>query len=179
MALKRLANGQYVIKSAKEAAAAMGLFQTLAEEVAALRQEHGITEIEEDQIELKKAVTQFMIDKSISDIKIPERDGMYGKLIEQGYDKRVIATQEELDEYQSGDAVLVSPDVIPLRKLFLKKFGKGTDEFKAAWKRATKAVADVPELEMMVGEEILSVKELAQCYAEKKKKPYLRIFGKE
>ena len=74
---------------------------------------------------------------------------------------------------------LVAPDVIPPRKLFVKKFGKGTAEFKAAWKRATKPVADVPELEMMVGEDLLTVKELAKCYAEKKKTPYLRIFGKE
>jgi len=179
MALKRLSNGQYVIKNAKEAAAAMGLFQTLVEEVEALREEHGIKEIEEDQIELKRAVTAYMIEKEISDIKIPDRDGMYGKLIEQGYDKRVIATSEELEDYVRDGKELVAPKVIPLRKLFVKKFGKGTKEFKEAWKRATKPVADVAELEHMVAEEILTVKELAQCYAEKKKTPYLRIFGKD
>ena len=178
MALKRLSNGQYVIKTAKEAAAAMGLFQTLQEEVEEIREEHGLKEIEEDQVELKRAVTAYMLDKGVSDIKIPERSGMYGKLIEQGYDKRVIATAEELDDYMADGKDLIAPDVIPLRKLFVKKFGKGTAEFKAAWKRATKPVADVAELEHMVAEGELTVKELAKCYAEKRKTPYLRIFGK-
>lgn len=178
MALKRLNNGQYVISNAKEAAAALAMFQTLAEEVEAIREANGLKEIEEDQIELKRGVTSFMLSKGITDIKIPERDGMYAKLIEQGYDKRVIATQEELEEYIAGGKELVAPKVVPLRTLFVKKFGKGTKEFKEAWNRATKRIADVAELEMMVAEDQLTVKELAGCYAEKKKTPYLRIFGK-
>jgi hypothetical protein len=178
MALKRLSSGQYVIKSAKEAAAAMAMFQTLVEEVEQIREENGLKEIEEDQIELKRAVTAYMVENEISDIKIPDRDGMYGKLIEQGYDKRVIATADELAEYVVDGKLLVQPNVVPLRKVLAKKFGKGTKEFKAAWKRATKPVADVAELEQMVAEGKLTVKELSKCYAEKKKTPYLRIFGK-
>lgn len=177
MALKRLSNGEYVISSRKEAQAALVMFETLQAEVEEIRRQHDLQEIEQDQVELKRGVTAWMLTNEVSDIEI-DKSGKYGKLIEQGYDKRVIATQAELDEYVVDGKALVNPKITPLRKLFVKKFGKGTAELKEAWNRATKRVADVQALEEMVAEGEITVKELAKCYAEKKKTPYLRIFGK-
>lgn len=177
MALKRLANGQYVIGSKKEALSALTLFHTMQDEIDEIREKYGLREIEEDQIELKKAVTAWFISSGTEELEVPERDGMYGKLIEQGYDKRIIATDEELAEYTDSDRPLVQEKVIPLRKVLVKKYGKGTKEFKEIWNRCTKRVADPTEIEKLIADGELTVKEVAKSYAEKKKTPYLRFFG--
>lgn len=179
MALKRASNGTYIISSEKEAKTALNLFQALADEMQAIREEHGLQEMEEDAIELKRAVTHFMVGKGKKRIEIPDYPGMYGTLIESGYDKRIIATKEELDDYMSDDKPVIQEKVTPLRTFLLKKYGKGTKEFKEAWNRLTKKVADEDAIAEAINAGEFTVEQISKCYIEKQKAPYLRLFGKD
>lgn len=181
MAVKRKDNGAYEIKNLKQAKEALGLFQTLKAEYDEIRQENDMVEMELDQVELKKAVTRWCIEAKVDRIQIDKTT--HATLIEQAYDATFIGTDEEIptkreDLLRMG---LIGPKgeirkVTSLRKIIKRKYKKNPKKAKEIWNQVTRRVVIKSEVEELVAEGILTIDDLAPCYVEKAKAPYLRIF---
>jgi hypothetical protein len=166
MALTRTLSGQYVIKSKAQAKSALALMQELKDEISALSKEHGIDEMMQDAVELKKAVEGFMIEKDIDEIQIDNES--YGKLIKGGYDRHWVLLDSEIPE----DA----PGVKSLRSILKKKYKGQPAQFKEVMRRITKRIPDAEKIEEAVSDGTLRESEIAPAFVEKEKKPYLRVF---
>jgi hypothetical protein len=181
MALKQLSNGTYEIRNMKDAVAALNLFQTLTEEIDELMQEHGITEMMQDSVELKKSVTKWAVDTKTERI---DYEGHHAALISQNYDARFIGTKDEIptdrnELYRIGAVDEHGREVrkiVPLRTILKRKFKKNPAKVKELWSRVTVRVVDKEAVEEIISEGILSVDEIAPCFVEKVKAPYLRSF---
>jgi hypothetical protein len=166
MALTRTQNGQYVIKSKPQLKAALVLMQELKDEISEAMKEHGIDEMQQDAVELKKAAEGYMTTKDIDEIQLT--NGSYAKLIRGGYDRHWVLNDSEIPEN--------APGVKSLRSILKKKFGGNTLGYKDAMRRITKRIPDAERIEEAVSEGLLTEKEIAPAFVEKEKKPYLRIF---
>jgi len=181
MALKQLSNGTYEIRNMKDAVAALNLFQTLDEEIIELMQEHGITEMMQDAVELKKAVTKWAVETKTERI---DYEGHHATLISQNYDARFIGTKDEVptdraELYRYGIVDEHGREVrkiVPLRAILKKKFKKHPAKVKEIWQRATVRIVDKEAVEELISEGVLTVDEIAPCFVEKTKAPYLRPF---
>jgi len=181
MALKQLSNGTYVIRNMKDAVAALNLFQTLDEEITELMQENGITEMMQDAVELKKAVTKWAVETGTERI---DYDNHHASLISQNYDAKFIGTTAEIprtrEELYRVGAVdehgREIREIVPLRTILKRKFKKNPAKVKELWKRVTVRVVNKEAVEELISEGILTVDEVAPCFVEKSKSPYLRSF---
>jgi hypothetical protein len=171
MALKMLSNGQYQVRSLKEAQEALLGMRNLEAEIKELMDEHGITEMMQDATEMKKAATAYAVENNLDQIQCK---GFHATLIQQSYGTQFLATDEDVREAQvDTDRPLKS-----LRSILRKKFGpltKGSRSLEI-WKRVTKPVIDKAALDDVVSEGLLNVKEITPAFVEKKKAPYLRVF---
>lgn len=173
--LKRNDNGTFDIRTEEQARKALEGMANLQAEIAELQAEHGISEMMDDAAELKKGATEWakaQRRKPGDQVRI-ECDGFHAVLIEQAYDARFIATEDDL----TGDEPTVRK-IKPLRAIIRKKFGPFTKGSKSSqiWKRITKSVVDKDALDEVVAEGLLTVKEITPAFVEKKKAPFLRVF---
>ena len=160
-------NGAYRVSNEKEAIQAISQMQRLEEEIQKFEEKHGIAEMRRNATELKKAAQRFCVESGVDVLNLP--DGSYGRVITQGHNRRWILRTEDVPDGATGAK--------SLRAILAKKLGKGTEDFKEAWKRATKMVADPDGIEELVNDGIVSPNEIAPAYVEETKAPYLRIFG--
>lgn len=173
MALKRDKAGRYIVKTVKDATEALMLMQTLKKEIEELEEEHGIGDMRTDAVEAKKAAEAFMVDKQMDVINLP--DGSYGRLRQDGYNRRWILEDDELPSGSKAKS---------LRKLIkrsLKKRYKGKDRqqkeaFKEIWSRVTKRVADTEGIDEVIAEGLLEETEISDAFVEDKKKPFLMVY---
>lgn len=164
--LKANENGTYTITNKEGAIKALGMMQERSEEAIQLSKEYGITDLQREAAELKKAATAFCVAKGIEKLDLGDS---YASLRQDGYDRRWIATKDELAEVDA-------PDAVPLRTILKREFSTG--QFKEIWNRITRRVVDPDALQEAIDEGILNEEEIAPAFVEKKKSPYLRIYGK-
>jgi hypothetical protein len=185
MALKRKENGEFVITNMKQAQSALIHMRALKAECDEIRKAEGLDEMEMDQVELKKAVTRWAVAAGIDRIEID--DGVWATMIAQNYDAHFIGTDADIpttreEMFRLGildDDGTVKRSIIPLRKIIFRKFKKNPKMQKEIWNRVTKRVVVKEEVEEIVAEGILTVDDIAPCFVEKAKTPYLRIYEGE
>jgi hypothetical protein len=164
-------NGTYTIKTAEEARTAFKLHLKREEQIAKKMSEAGIVKLMDESKELKKAASEFQIKKKLDRIELP--DGRYAKRVVGGYDKRFIATDDEL-EAELGSF----PDgARSLESILTEKFASKPKRRAKIWARVTKTTVDKTALDAVVSEGLLSAEELAPAFVEKEKQPYVRIYG--
>jgi hypothetical protein len=173
MALKRLKNGQFQVKNVEEAREALIGSENLKEEVQALMQEHGITEMMEDAAEMKKAATAWAANTDTPRIDLGNgRQGEpYALLRRDKYGGTWIASSDDID----GNTPV---SVIPLLYILRKKF-KNKTERSEIWNRITKRTVDQDALDRVVREGLLTAEEIAPAFYEKEKAPFLIVYGKK
>jgi hypothetical protein len=169
VALKILTNGQYVVKTKAQAIEALQMMETIKEEVAAIRKRHGMDDLEQDAVELKKAVTRYCTSNGVDRLDFTHDKSHYHGTLIAGYDKKWLLTTDDLRSAGQPTGAKA------LRSILKRKF-LNADEFKRVWSRATKRVADPEGIDALVSEGILSERDIAPALAEKPRTPYLRIF---
>jgi hypothetical protein len=147
---------------------------TLQTEIAEVKKETGLDDMEKDLASFKAALRDFMLAKDKDHI---EGDGFHGTLVKGSGGSRWIADEDdltpELDERCK-----------PLKQIIMEKFGVNTlqgksDEVRKArrlWNRVTRRVVDPEAIEEAVSEKLLDVDEISPAWIEIERKPYLRIF---
>jgi hypothetical protein len=166
MMLTRTKSGQFSLKSKADVKAALLLMQELKDDIATLKREHGIDELEQDAVELKKAAEGYMVAKDVDEIQL--EGGNYAKLIRGGYDRHWVLNDSEITDQ--------TPGVKSLRSILKKKFGGNTIGYKDAMRRITKRIPDAEKIEEAVSEGLLTEKEIAPAFVEKERRPYLRVY---
>jgi hypothetical protein len=157
MALKRNANGQYVLKNAAEASRALEMMERLQAEVAELEKEHGIDEMKMDCVELKKAATAYLVNNG--DESLTFGGNRIAKIVRAVHSKVWVGTKEDLAK---GN---YEPTVKPLRSLVDKE----------TWMQITTRVPDPAKIDEAVAEGIVTANKIAPAYVETTKAPYLSI----
>lgn len=157
MALKRTANGQYIIKTKAEAVRALTMMENLKDEIAEIQKEQGIDEMMQDCTELKKAATQWCIANKTEVLEIKEI-GKVAKMIRAVSGKRWIGTKDDMTDELDGAK--------PLRSLVSKE----------VWMQITKRVPDPEKIDQAVAEGVITAKKVAPAYVETTKAPYLGIY---
>ena len=99
----------------------------------------------------------------------------HATLIEQFYDQRYIATDDEIP----GN-LPEGREVVSFQSMIEKKFKSSVktkgSKARKIWLRATKRALDKEAVEQLVAEDVISISELAQCFIEKAKTPFIRVF---
>jgi len=168
--LKVLEDGTIVIRNKADATKAMAKFIELRDESIRLKKQHGIDDMDAECVALKVAVTEWMVAEELDRLEISKT--AHGTLIEQSYDSRWIATEEDMEGLDLPEA----REVVPLKKILVRKFKRNPVKFKEVWARITKPVVVMDRVEEIVAEGIISVDEISPAFVEKKKRPYLRLF---
>jgi len=169
VALKMNVNGQYVVTSKKQAIEALVMMHTLKDEIAEIRKKAGLDELEQDAVELKKAVTGYCVNHGVERLDFEhDDDPMHGTLVK-GYDRTWLLTDED---FRSAGAPVGAKS---LRRILRRKFG--SEDFKRIYARITKRVLDPEELDALVTEGVIDADEIAPAFVEKPRTPYLRIFN--
>lgn len=169
MKLKKNKNGTFTVSSSKELSAAWNEHLSIEQTIAGLMRKHGITDLMVTSTELKKAVTKYQVAKKID--RVDFSDGRYAKLVAGGYDKRFIATDEELE---SGD---FPKGAKSLEAILAKKFADKPNRLKKIWKRIAKTTIDKTALDAVIAEGLLKIEDVEAAYVEKPKAPYVRVYG--
>lgn len=151
--------------SQKDVAKVLKMHLDLEAEIQHLFEEHGIVDLQEKSAALKAQATQWAVENEVARIEID--DAHHATLIEQFYNARFIGTEDDLE----GDEKV---GVVPLRAILRKKLGK--ERAKEVWNSVTRRVVDKDLLESVISEGVISVDDIAPCFVEKAKKPYLRVF---
>jgi len=173
MALKPAANGEYNVRNLKEAKEALQLMRAIAEEVREIYEEHGITQLQDDSTELKKAATRWAVASKTE--RIDFDSGFHATLVSQSYDPRYVATDEDMpDELPEGRKVIPLQTII--EKKFKSKVSKPGSKAREVWFSITKRVIDREAIDQAVADGVFKVDDVAPAFVEKQKAPYLRIF---
>lgn len=168
MALKILTNGQYVIKSKKQAIEALQMMQTLKDEIEEIRKDHGLGELEQDATELKKAVTAYCSNNGIDRLDFAHDDAPFHGTLVAGHDTRWILSKDDL--VSAGQP----KGAKSLRAILRAKLS--TEDFKYAWAKVTKRVVNPEGIDELVTEGMVSENDVAPALVEKPRTPYLRIY---
>jgi hypothetical protein len=168
VALKILSNGQYVVKTKKQAIEAMQMMGTMKDEISAIRKKYGLDEMEQDATELKKAVTRYCVENNVDRLDYEHENSNYHGTLVAGFDKKWILTQDDLRS--AGQPAGAKP----LRTILKDKFS--AEEFKRVWARATKRIADPEGIDALVSDGVLDEDDVAQALVEKPRTAYLRIY---
>jgi len=173
MALKPAANGEYNVRNLKEAKEALQLMRAIAEEIREIYEEHGITQLEADATELKKAATRWAVTSKTERIDFDA--GFHATLISQTYDPHYIATDDDMP-----DELPDNREIIPLQTIIEKKFkskvAKPGSKARKVWFSITKRVIDREAIDQAVADGVFTVDDVAPAFVEKQKAPYLRVF---
>lgn len=133
-----------------------------------LKQEHGISELEDEISEGKKVLAAVMGEHKLAQI---EGEGFHATLIKAVKARYWILTDD--------DEIPVGYKAKSLKSIIRKKhgpFSKGSISQRLWTRYVTKRVADPEGIERAVAEGLLTQKEVAAAYIEEEKQPYVRIF---
>jgi len=156
MALKPLKNGQYKITTRAQAKEALQLMLEKEQAVSELEEKHGIKEMKQDAVELKKAATAYMDEKDITALEFP---GKVAKLI-RGVDEIWINTREDLRRIPAAAGART------LRSILSREM----------WMQITKRVVDPEKLDDAVARGDISEDEISDALYEKPRAAYVRVF---
>ncbi len=165
--IKRLQNGQYKVTTQKEAVEALNAMRSLRDEITELMQEHGIAEMQEDATELKKAATAWAANSGVNKIQLGGK--VYALLRRDKYGGQWIATDDDFTDD-------IPPNVVPLLRVLRSKI-KNKQARSEIWNRVTKRRVDPDALQRVIDEGVLTTEDVAPCYTEKDKAPFLMIYG--
>jgi hypothetical protein len=169
-------NGTFTVGSEMGAVSALQRMERLNEKISQIQQKYGIHEMMAEASALKKAATEFAIRESLEsgseDYAIEIDDDHYARLIRQGYDRRWLADEVDLQD------PTIPRKAKPISSIIKKKFGSFTkgSEARKVWMRVTRRVVDPEALQEVIDEGILSEDEVAPALVQKLKSPYLRVF---
>lgn len=167
--LNRMIDGH--LKSKAEVKRALKRVEGLAAEIADIEERFGLPAMRAEAVALKKAATDYMVENEIETLEL-DKTGKYARLIQSAHHRRWVLRASEFDGVSPPEGFR------SLRGILLGKFGVGTQNFKTAWKTATKQVPDPEGIQLLVAENFITEKELEPAYVEEEKAPYLRVFGK-
>ena len=160
------------ISDVDSAAAAGERLLAMQTELANLRQQTGIERLEQRIDEYKTKLRDFCVEAEEETINL--QGGRYVRLVQSASERRIIGTTEELNAISDSEGQPTG--MKSLMRILQEKFP--TDKrWVEIWRRATKPIPDISAIEQLVSEGILSVEDLQPAYYEKKKSPYIRIFG--
>jgi hypothetical protein len=142
----------------------------MKDEIDEIKKESGIDEMELDCVELKRAVTAFMVENSLDRLNF--KKGFHGTLVRATYGATWIGERSQLTDDAPGYAV-------PLKELLTKKFKRSPDKAKKMWLRLTTRIPDPIKIEEAIAEGVITVQDVAPAWWEKDKSPYLRIFSSD
>jgi len=170
MALKRLQNGQYEVKTLKQAKEALMTMRELQSSISELMEEHGITEMMEDASELKKAATRWAAssDTPRIDLGNGRKGEPYALLRRDKYGGTWIATDDDITD-------AAPPKATSLLSILRGKYRDKTIRSEI-WNRVTKRTIDQDGLKRVVDEGLLSDSEIAPAFYEKEKAPFLIVY---
>lgn len=153
---KRLKNGQFRITTKDQAQEALAVVLELQDQIDALEAEHGIKEMREDAVELKKAATAFM---DMRNVDVFQLDGKIARLI-RSYSSRWIGTKADIDEKTPAGTRT-------LRSIVGKEM----------WMKISKRVADPDLIAQAVADGTVDEGEISDAYVEIPRAPYVRFFS--
>jgi hypothetical protein len=167
-------NGFIEITNAKDAKEALQSAKNLQDEIAEVKAESGLDELEKDLTAYKAALRDFMVR---SDIEHVEGDGFHGTLVKGSGGSRWITDEDDRADLDPARCR-------PLKSIIMEKFGVNTlkgkhpkvQEARKLFNRITKRVADPEAIEEAVNEKLLDVDEISPAWVEIQRAPYLRIF---
>jgi hypothetical protein len=155
------------VNSFEEARDALRQMRLLNLRVKSLMEEHGITDLQEEAAELKKAATEWAVKSDTERIDLGK--GIYARLRRDKYGGTWVATDEDLEGAPAS--------AVPLYEILRLKFPKKPQSLKRLWASVTKVSVDPEELQRAVLEGHLTADEIAPAYWEKEKSPFLIIYG--
>ena len=162
------------VTSFEKARDALKAIQSRKDKIESLMTQHSIYKMQAEIEALKEAATAWAVESETEriDFQIGKKH-FHATLVEQAYGSQFIGTEDDMPADASSDAK-------PLSEILAEKFGGSIDKkgslARKVWLRVTKRVVDKEAVEELVAEKALTVDELAPCFYEKQKKPYLRIF---
>lgn len=167
--MKVLNNGYIEIKTKKDAKEALQNAKNLQDEIAEVKKETGLDDLEKDLTAYKAALRDFMVRNEMEAV---EGEGFHGTLVKGSGGSRWLTDDDDL----TGD----EPNRCRTLKLIIEeKFGESVKRKGAArraWLKVTRRVADPEKIEAAVAEGVLDVDEISDAWIEIERKPYLRIF---
>lgn len=171
MALKRLQNGQYEVKTLKQAQEALKTMGELNASISELMEEHGITEMMADAAEMKKAATHWAAntDTARIDLGNGRKGEPYALLRRDKYGGTWLATDDDI----TNEA---PPKAVSLQWILRKKYRDKTTRSEI-WNRITKRSVNQDGLKRVIDEGLLSDSEIAPAFYEKEKAPFLIVYG--
>jgi hypothetical protein len=158
VALKRLRNGTFEVKTKAQAVEAFKTSQELSEAVRELEKENGIDEMRMDSTEMHLAATRYMADKKIKALEIPGISKV-AKLI-QGSRSMWLETKDDLKKQGVPDGARSVRQIVG----------------KEVWKQITKRALDPDKLAEAVATGVVDEDEVNQAYVEIPNAPYVRIY---
>jgi hypothetical protein len=151
MKLKRNVNGTYTIKSKAEAEEALRLLEEIEEEISPKMIQ---------ATELKKAATQYAVDKKLDVIQL---DGCYYRQINRAT-RFWVGTDDDVPDGLTN--------VKSLQSLVKGKKANG----KPLWQLITKRVPDPEKISEAVGKGWVEETEIQEAFVEKPQRPFLQRF---
>lgn len=158
MALKRLKNGTFEVKTKAQAVEAFERSQELAEGIRELEKEHSIDEMRIDSTEMHKAATRYMEGKRLKALEIPGLSKV-AKLVE-GSRGMWIETKADLKKLKNDAGVRSVRQIV------------GAD----IWKQITTRKLDPDKLAECVATGLIDEDEVNEAYVELPNAPYVRLY---
>src|SRR5262245_5737620 len=129
------------VTSMKTAQNALMTFLAKRAELDRLKAEHGISELENELVEIKKRVTDWAAENDVDRIDLG--DAGHATLIRGVYGGHYVGTAEDV----TGDEGRV---VTPLRTIIYRKYKNDSDKAKRMWFAVTKRLPDPESIDRMV-----------------------------
>lgn len=162
-------NGFIEITNAKDAKEALQNAKNLQDEIAEVKAESGLDDLEKDLIAYKAALRDFMVRAKMDHVEGP---GFHGTLVKGAAGSRWITDEDDISDTDPARCK-------SLKQIIEEKFGESVKRkgpARRAWLKITKRVADPEAIEEAVNEKLLDVDEISPAWVEISRAPYLRIF---
>jgi hypothetical protein len=130
----------------------------LRDKAEVLMKKHGITAMLDAADDLKREVTDYCAAFEIERLEL--KDGRYGRLVTSVQERVWVGTKADL----RADA----PEyVMPLKSLVPSEL----------WQKITKRIPDPEKIEKAIQQGLITPDEIAPCFYERMRAPFIRIFG--
>lgn len=159
----------------KNAAEKLAELHELQTKLKALREKHGIDTLENEIDQHKRSIVEYAERSNL--LTIPG-NGIYGRLMRQSVERRVLATDEEKDTLVATQPVTEEREYKSLAQIIEDRYGDITVKGKARrlWMKCTRRVIDMEGLEEAISSGLLSIEEITPAYYERVSAPYIRVF---
>jgi hypothetical protein len=155
------------ISSFEEAREALRQYRTLNAEIKLRMEEHGITKLQDQAADLKKAATNWAVETETDRIDLGS--GVYARLRQDKYGGTWVATTDDLEGAPST--------AIPLFEILKLKFKRKPQTLEHVWTLVTKRSVDPDALQKAINDGTLTTAEIAPAFYEKEKAPFIIIYG--